>query len=1146
MLPRLLIALLFTVMIPGPAWAVSVASFASRDDVTVGESFSVNVVVVNTQATAISDFRISVQRPSETGNLINLADATCVPSNCSAGAQIHWTQPNLAPGEVFTATFKTTLNTQANNPGTVVTFPIAVSGGGVSLGNSSLPVRSAGANAAATSQRLRLSSSTPVLAPGEEAVITATLGNSHDTNISFGNSLSITVPEGLALVEAIDGSANAQVGQWNIGAINPQTAQQRLLVVRSTGATPRAVTLSATLQSSEGSASARSVIALQARSALRVYIDTERTWSWNGGAVPVSIRVENHGSTPLPQVSLRARVPAGSGGARYASDTPTACASSCNALSEVVWNVGNLGAGASRSYTYRDIVASANSGASMVGEALRLEALAISSSGRAMASADVAVGTSGRLEVQVNPALPTFPIGQPVPIELIVGNWSTTAVSLGSELMLRLPAGLDVVAGDGAGIVSPGRLNWSLGAINPGDSVRRQIVVRADGNHVVPPWDGLFRNGFEAGSGTRLPAPLLAIASGGPGLASHTLRQHGSYTDHHNPLQVSVTIDPGSVAASDYVIANVVVSNTGHVDLFGTTAHLRVPAGNYWSGRFSDGGTGGGWTDAGQVLSWDIGQLAAGTTRSGSVTLRMRADVGSGLAQRYTAFARANNGLTRAESAELLTVRTPMQLELAAHSDSHSVQAGDPLRYTLSAGNTSGSLTSTATLRLVVPDGVTFHSASHGGSLSGNQVIWPTITLLPRHTQQRQVVFTVGAHPDGDQLKATVLLEDATRNLAHVDVVNHVETAPALKLAMATTASAIVPGGVEQTEITVANQGAVDLFGTVVQFRVPQENYWLGHASDAGTGAGWTDGGEFLTWNVGQLPAGASRTVSAHFRTRTNIAPGTVFSYDAWVRASNGIDRAATSSAILARDPRPLRLTMTTSHDAVQMGDSLVYTLHYGNTLTDASTPATLRMTVPDGLAFVSASDAGTAANGEVVWTLGNIPARQTGMRLATFTVADRPEGHLLKTTASVADSANHVAIADTVNHVETASALRMEVVMPPGPAAPNGEFSGSITVTNTDTVDLFGALVHLRVPAGNYWTGNLSDGGTGGGWTDGGEILNWNLGTLAAGQSKTVTVTLRLRADIAPGTVLPYKGWARASNGLDHARHVRVVRVHP
>ncbi len=183
MLQRLLLALLLSVAIPLPAWAVSVASYASRDDVTVGESFSVNVVVVNTRATAINDFRISVQRPTETGDVINLADAVCAPSNCSAGAQIHWTQPSLGPGEVFTATFKTTLGTQANSAGTVVTFPIAISGGGVSISNASLQVRSAGPNATATSQRLRLSASTPILAPGEEAVVTATFGNTHATNI---------------------------------------------------------------------------------------------------------------------------------------------------------------------------------------------------------------------------------------------------------------------------------------------------------------------------------------------------------------------------------------------------------------------------------------------------------------------------------------------------------------------------------------------------------------------------------------------------------------------------------------------------------------------------------------------------------------------------------------------------------------------------------------------------------------------------------------------------------------------------------------------------------------------------------------------------------------------------------------------------
>ncbi|WP_164483891.1 hypothetical protein [Pseudofulvimonas gallinarii] len=152
LLQRLLLAL-GLLMLASTTWAVSVAGYASRDDVTVGQVFSVNVVVVNNQPTAISDFRISIVRPAEAGTISNHTDAVCNPTNCSAGAQINWTQASLAPGETYVATFKTTLNTQANTAGTVVTFPVAISGNGSSLANTTVQVTSKGANTAATSQR---------------------------------------------------------------------------------------------------------------------------------------------------------------------------------------------------------------------------------------------------------------------------------------------------------------------------------------------------------------------------------------------------------------------------------------------------------------------------------------------------------------------------------------------------------------------------------------------------------------------------------------------------------------------------------------------------------------------------------------------------------------------------------------------------------------------------------------------------------------------------------------------------------------------------------------------------------------------------------------------------------------------------------
>src|SRR5690606_21651457 len=116
---------------------------------------------------------------------------------------------------------KTTLNNQASAPGAVVTFPVAISGNGSSITNTTVQVKSKGASADATSQRLRLSASTPVLRPGEEAVLVASIGNTHDTTISFGNTLTLQVPAGLVVVEAIGGTVNGQQATWNLGALNP-------------------------------------------------------------------------------------------------------------------------------------------------------------------------------------------------------------------------------------------------------------------------------------------------------------------------------------------------------------------------------------------------------------------------------------------------------------------------------------------------------------------------------------------------------------------------------------------------------------------------------------------------------------------------------------------------------------------------------------------------------------------------------------------------------------------------------------------------------------------------------------------------------------------------------------------------------------
>lgn len=1148
MLFQRLLLTLGLLMLASSTWAVSVAGYASRDDVTVGQVFSVNVVVVNNQPTAITDFRISIVRPAETGAISNHTDAVCNPTNCAAGAQVNWTQTSLAPGETYVASFKTTLNAQANTAGTVVTFPVAISGNGSSITNTTVQVTSKGAVAAATSQRLRLSASTPVLLPGEEAVLVASIGNTHATTISFGNTLTVLVPAGLEVVEAVGGSVNGQQAVWNLGALNPLTSVQRLLVVRAAGsAGAQAATVQATLQADDEASTAKHVIAIQPSPRLRVFIEPERTWGRNNFASITQVRVENHGAATLTSVSLRARIAAGSGGGTYPSDSPTGCTGSCSAGNEYVWNVGSLPSGASRIYSYHDLVSSSNSGASLIGESIRMEALAVSATGRAIATADVAVVTGDALEAKINPALPDFPLGKPVPVEIALGNPSTTNVSLGTTLNLRLPRGLTVIDADGGAHTVNG-LSWNIGAINPGDVRARHIVVRADGSDgETPPWDRLFRNGFEPAQTAVTPrGPLLAVVSNNAGDASNTFRQHGASADRVNPLEIKLALSRGVVASSNAVNGEITVSNTGAVDLFGTSAYLRLPVGNYWIHNLSDAGAGAGSTGNGEIVNWSIGQLPAGASRTVSFAVELNSGLASAYASPYEAWARASNGLDRAHARELLMIQSAPEARLALETSHDTVQPGDVLTYTLAYGNVATSSASTQTLRLLLPDGVEFVSASEGGTLVGNRVVWSVGAVQPGYNGRRQAIVNVLNRPAGSLLTTTAVLTDAANRLAQVDVIHAVQPEDALRVAVAMSPTAAPSSGYLSGEVVVVNTSDVDIFDATVNVRVPYRNYWRFDLSDAGTGSGSTGGGEVMSWNVGLLPAGAVRTRSFGLQLRSEAQGGDILPYTAWARGNNGADRAAGSDLLFVRAPRALRLGVETSRDAVQTGDAITYTLVYGNTQVNASSSATLRLPVPDGLTFVSATDGGMLAGGEVVWTLGALPATHTNQRQATFIAADLPEGHLLQTTPWLSDASGHFAHADVINYVGTAAGLNVAATMSAASVSPGGTFSGQVTVTNNEAVDLFTGSVYLRVPPGNYWISNVSDGGTGGGSTGGGELISWNLGTLAAGATRTVTFSAQLRSEALPGDVLTYRAFTRASNGLDHARSQRVVRVQP
>ncbi len=186
-------------------------------------------------------------------------------------------------------------------------------------------------------------------------------------------------------------------------------------------------------------------------------------------------------------------------------------------------------------------------------------------------------------------------------------------------------------------------------------------------------------------------------------------------------------------------------------------------------------------------------------------------------------------------------------------------------------------------------------------------------------------------------------------------------------------------------EITVTNSGVGLESDLVVTMAYPSnmvnlsESLIIGPldtaASCSQAGAGTTcTAGEILQWNLGALVPGQVVNLSLPPTVFGSVVDGTLITWEATVSDDSGA--LGTQSATLAVDSTPaLTVAIDEDQDPVAAGNTLAYTLRYGNRSANSVTGTQLNFTLPANASFVSATSGGTLIGNVVNWSLATLPA---------------------------------------------------------------------------------------------------------------------------------------------------------------------------
>lgn len=665
--------------------------------------------------------------------------------------------------------------------------------------------------------------------------------------------------------------------------------------------------------------------------------------------------------------------------------------------------------------------------------------------------------------------------------------------AVGVVITDTIPAGTTFVAASNGGTLSGSVVTWpTLGTLAPGGSVAYTVTLR----RTEP---GTLTNIAAATSSTADPVPAdnrAAAATVITGVADVTVTKTG----------------PATAPVGGDIVYTLTVLNNGPSSAATVILRDTLPAGTTFVSAS------GGGTFAGGVVTWPvIGSLAPATPAVFTVTIRgTTAGAITNIARVTTTTADPEPGNDRSTAT---TTITPVADLVTLKSGPATATAGTPFTYTITTTNTGPSPATGVVVTDVLPAGLTFVSATGGGTAVGQVVTWPAIATLGVRAVNT-VTVTVTAAQGGSYLN----IASSTSTTPDPVPGNNDGSAPGARVTTTVAASAdlvvtktgpatAAAGSAITYTVSVVNNGPSTATNVVIRDSLP-----AGVAFTSASGGG-TLTSRTVTWPaIAALAPAATASFTVTITAPgtgpiTDIAFGTSDTPDPVPANNDGTLPAAQVTTAIT--PVADVVTTKTGPATATAGAPITYTLTVTNNGPSPAASVVVTDTLPAGLTFSTASAGGTAVGQVVTWpTIVSLAAGGSATFTVTATAAEAGSYTNIAASSSptpdpVPANNNGSAPAARVTTVVTASADVSLAKTGPATAAAGTDVVFTLTATNAGPSTATGVVITDTIPAGVTFVS-----ATGGG-TLSGSVVTWPaVPTLAPGAGTSVTVTLRPTID--------------------------------
>ena len=272
-------------------------------------------------------------------------------------------------------------------------------------------------------------------------------------------------------------------------------------------------------------------------------------------------------------------------------------------------------------------------------------------------------------------------------------------------------------------------------------------------------------------------------------------------------------------------------------------------------------------------------------------------------------------------------------LNLAIAPNTGPVAPGQNVTFVITVSNTGDTTTNTFNLNATVPNntmvpadqdegaGCGSAGATNTDCLAGQTLVWQ-INLLPGESLSR--TFTAVVDSTSPPLDGSALTSTASTSLGlSVNGTVMVRSAPGLNITLDATPGSVSPDSEYRYTLSYSNAGS-STANTDLSFSLPA-GASIVSASDGGViGAGQ------VTWDTGDLPAGASGTRAVVAQVSVSADIGALILAGAQLTDSSGTEPEASANAVTTVGT-PLEISVSTLPDPVQPGQNVSYVITVSN-----------------------------------------------------------------------------------------------------------------------------------------------------------------------------------------------------------------------